>query len=105
LHSLAAQPPWFPKLSATGQLQGGFVPSWHTTTVEPPGGTTTVVFAGGGGFELLMQPLSSDAAISAPAAMTGVTDTFIVGSSALASAGHRVDMLVEPKPGIQRRNS
>jgi hypothetical protein len=48
------------------QLQGGRVPSWHTTvvllfagttTVLPLlGGTTTVVFAGGDGLLLLIQP-------------------------------------------------
>jgi hypothetical protein len=51
------------------QLQGGLVPSWHTTvvllfagtiTVLPLlGGTTTVVFAGGGGLLLLIQPDNS----------------------------------------------
>ena len=40
------------------QLQGGRLPSWHTTVVAEPGGTTTVVFAGGLGLPLLMQPHS-----------------------------------------------
>jgi len=43
-------------------LQGGRVPSWHTTVVEEFGGTTTVVLAGGGGLLLLMHPDNSDAA-------------------------------------------
>jgi hypothetical protein len=55
--------------------------------VELLGGTTTVVFAGGGGFELLIQPLSMPAAISAAAARTGVTETFIVLSLAKRHAG------------------
>jgi hypothetical protein len=83
-------------------LQGGLVPSWHTTVVELFGGTTTVVFAGGGGFELLMQPLSKPAAMSAAAAMTGMTDTFIVLSSAWRHAGHHAFMLAEGRPSRQR---
>jgi hypothetical protein len=45
-------------------LQGGRVPSWHTTVVEEFGGTTTVVLAGGGGLLLLMHPDKSDAVSS-----------------------------------------
>ncbi len=51
----------------TGQLQGGFEPSWQMTVVPEFWGTTTVVFfAGGGGLLLLMQPDSSDAARTMP---------------------------------------
>jgi hypothetical protein len=83
-------------------LQGGLVPSWHTTVVELLGGTTTVVFAGGGGFELLMQPPRNPAATSAATAMTGLTDTFIVLSSAKRHAGHHESMLAEACPRRQR---
>jgi hypothetical protein len=81
------------------------VPSWHTTVVELLGGTTTVVFAGGGGLELLIQPLSNPAAMSAAAARTGVTDTFIVPSSAWRHAGHHASMLAEAGVRTQRRIS
>jgi hypothetical protein len=42
------------------------------------GGTTTVVFAGGGGLELLMQPLSIPAAMSAPAPITAYSEFLVV---------------------------
>jgi len=42
------------------QVQGGLVPSVHTTVVRLSGGTTTVVCdAGGAGLLLLMQPDSA----------------------------------------------
>jgi Protein of unknown function (DUF2459) len=87
------------------QLQGGLVPSWHTTVVESPGGTTTVVLAGAGGLELLMQPLSNPAATSAAAAMSGVADTFIFDSSAARHAGHHTLMVAEAPRSKQRRIS
>jgi hypothetical protein len=46
--------------------------------VELLGGTTTVVFAGGGGFELLMQPLSIPAAVSAPAPISAHNEFLVV---------------------------
>jgi hypothetical protein len=70
--------------------------------VELLGGTTTVVFAGGDGFELLMQPLSNPAAMSAAAAMTGVTKTFIILSSARRHAGPHASMLAERCHSRQR---
>jgi hypothetical protein len=55
-------------------LQGGLVPSWHTTVVVEFGGTTTVVLAGGLGLLLLMQPHSIAEAI------TSADRIFIVSS-------------------------
>jgi hypothetical protein len=46
--------------------------------VPLPGGTTTVVLAGGGGLELLMQPLSIPAAMSAPAPSSAHSEFLIV---------------------------
>jgi hypothetical protein len=87
------------------QLQGGRVPSWHTTVVEPFAGTTTVVFAGSGGLELLMQPLNMPAASSAPAARTGVIETFIIASVVPASCRPYRFMLSEALSSRQRRTA
>ena len=87
------------------QLQGGRVPSWHTTVVEPFAGTTTVVFAGSGGLELLMQPLNMPAASSAPAARTGVIETFIIASLVPAACRPYRFMLSEALSSRQRRTA
>lgn len=61
-------------------MQGGLVPSWHTTTVVPEFcGTTTVVFAGGEGLLLLIHPPNIDAAISM------LHRTFIIVSCEIAA--------------------
>jgi hypothetical protein len=49
----------------SSQLQGGWVPSWHTTVVPFCGTTTVVFFAGGGGLLLLTQPAMKQAATNA----------------------------------------
>jgi hypothetical protein len=52
--------------------------------VELFDGTTTTVFAGGGGFELLMQPLSIPAAMSAPAPITAHSEILVVITMSLS---------------------
>jgi hypothetical protein len=58
-------------------LQGGFVPSWHTTVVlELSSGTTTVVVCeGAGGLLLLMHPVRTGIRINT------LAKTFIMISS------------------------
>jgi hypothetical protein len=69
----------------------------------PFAGTTTVVFAGSGGLELLTQPLNMPAASSAPAAMSGVIDSFIIASLGPGMCRPYTTMLAEAPASRQRR--